>query len=382
MPRYSRQARVDLCDIGVFHAGMHLMKTFILSLLVIPNIAFAAVKLPLEKLKLPKGFSISIFAEVPHARSMAQSEDGRIFVGTRESDKVYVIQDGKVQVFAEGLSVPNGVAFKDGKLYVAEIPRIYEFNVPAKVTRPLKPARILAQTFPSDGHHGWKFIRFGPDGKLYVPVGANCNVCETGTEYGRIYRIDVNGTSKEVIAEGVRNTVGFDWDPLTKDFWFTDNGRDMLGDDMPPDELNHLTKVGQHFGFPYCHGKDIKDPEFGKNKDCAKYTPPVVELRAHVASLGMRFYTGAMFPKEYQNSVILAEHGSWNRSIPQGYRLTFVQLQNGQPIKVEGFVEGWLQNDEAWGRPVDVEVLRDGSLLVSDDKAGVIYRITYNPQGK
>ncbi|HWU42558.1 MAG TPA: PQQ-dependent sugar dehydrogenase, partial [Bdellovibrio sp.] len=294
----------------------------------------------------------------------------------RSGDKVHMIQNGKVQVFAQGLSVPNGVAYKDGKLYVAEISRILEFNVPDKITEPQKPVRVLPQTFPSDEHHGWKFIRFGPDRKLYVPVGANCNICDPGTEYARIYRIDVNGTSKELVAQGVRNTVGFDWDPVSKDFWFTDNGRDMLGDDVPPDELNHLTQLGQNFGFPYCHGKNIKDPEFG-TKDCAQFTPPVVELRAHVASLGMRFYTGNMFPKEFHNNIILAEHGSWNRTIPQGYRLTFVELKNNQPVKVTGFIEGWLQGDQAWGRPVDVEVLKDGSMLVSDDKAGVIYRITY-----
>ncbi|HEX7674967.1 MAG TPA: PQQ-dependent sugar dehydrogenase [Bdellovibrio sp.] len=340
------------------------------------SISFAAVKLPLAKLKMPPGFHISVFAEVPNARSIAQSPDGRIFVGTRTGDKVYMIENGKVSVFAEGLKEPNGVAVKDGKLYVAEIPRILEFNLPRKITRPQKPLRALPQTFPSDEHHGWKFIRFGPDGQLYVPVGANCNICETGTDYGRIYRIDVNGKSKEMVAQGVRNTVGFDWDPQTKDLWFTDNGRDMLGDDMPPDEVNHLTKVGEHFGYPYCHGKNLKDPEFGK-KDCAQFTPPVVELRAHVAALGMRFYTGSMFPPEYRNGIILAEHGSWNRTQPQGYRLTFVKLKDGKPIKVEGFIEGWLQGDEAWGRPVDVEVLKDGSLLVSDDKAGVIYRVTY-----
>lgn len=363
------------------------MKTLLLILLLIPAffispMASAAKKIPLEKLKLPPGFAISVFAEVPKARSMTQTDDGRVFVGTRDGDKVYVIQNGKVRIFAEGLSVPNGVAYKNGKLYVAEIPRIYEFAVPAQVTKPLKPTRTLSQTFPSDGHHGWKFIRFGPDGMLYVPVGANCNICETGTEYGRIFRIDVNGTNKELVAQGVRNTVGFDWDPLSKDLWFTDNGRDMLGDDLPPDELNHLTKLGQHFGFPYCHGTALQDPEFGKGKDCKQFTPPALELRAHVAALGMRFYAGSMFPKEYQNGVILAEHGSWNRSKKQGYRLTFVPIKNGQAQTAQAFVEGWLQGEEAWGRPVDVEVMKDGSLLVSDDEAGVIYRITYRGAGK
>ncbi|WP_445291995.1 PQQ-dependent sugar dehydrogenase [Bdellovibrio sp. BCCA] len=351
---------------------------FVGSLLFISS-GFAA-KLPLEKLKMPVGFKVSVWATVPGARSLAQAPDGRIFVGTRSGDKVYVVQNGKAQVLAQGLDTPNGVAYKDGKLYVAEISRILEFDVSKQTALPMKPSRILEQKFPSDTHHGWKFIRFGPDGLLYVPVGANCNICDPGKEYARIYKIDVNGNSKEEIAQGIRNTVGFDFHPTTKELWFTDNGRDWLGDDRPPDELNRLTKIGENFGFPGCHGKDILDPEFGKGKSCRNFTPPVAELRAHVAALGMRFYTGNMFPAEYKNSIILAEHGSWNRSTAQGYRLTFVKLNGSQVEKVDGFVEGWLQGDSAWGRPVDVEVLSDGSMLVSDDKAGVIYRVTY--QGK
>lgn len=352
----------------------------LLASLIFSSVGSAATELPLDKLKLPPGFKIVVWAEVPNARSMAQAPDGRIFVGTRESDKVYVVKNGKTQVLAQNLDTPNGVAYRDGKLYVGEVNRILEFDVSKQTSVPLKPVRILPQTFPSDAHHGWKFIRFGPDGKLYVPVGANCNICDPGKDYARIYRIDVNGTSKEEVAQGVRNTVGFDFQPGTKDLWFTENGRDMLGDDVPPDELNHLTKVGENFGFPFCHGKNILDPEFGKGKSCNGVTLPAAELRAHVAALGMRFYTGSMFPESYKNSIILAEHGSWNRSQPQGYRLTFAKINGASVEKVEGFVEGWLQGSSAWGRPVDVEVLKDGSLLVSDDKAGVIYRITY--QGK
>lgn len=351
----------------------------VLTSLFFSSLVFAA-KLPLEKLKLPQGFKISVWAEVPGARSLAQAPDGRIFVGSRGGDKVYVVQNGKTQVLALGLDTPNGVAYRDGKLYVAEISRILEFDVSKQTSLPLKPVRILEQKFPSDTHHGWKFIRFGPDGKLYVPVGANCNICDPGKDYARIYRIDVNGNSKEEVAQGVRNTVGFDFHPATQELWFTDNGRDWLGDDRPPCELNRLTKVGENFGFPACHGKDILDPEFGKGKSCKSFTAPVVELAAHVAPLGMRFYTGSQFPAAYQNSVILAEHGSWNRSTPQGYRLTFVKLNGSQVEKVETFIDGWLQGDSAWGRPVDVEVLKDGSLLVSDDKAGIIYKVTY--QGK
>ncbi len=357
-----------------------MLKVFSLTLTLINIIAGTLVSqaatLPLNKLKLPPGFQISVWAQVEGARSLAVAPDGRVFVGTRTGDKVHVIKDGKVQVFAAGLDKPNGVAFRDGKLYVAEISRILEFDASEKVKLPTKALRALPQKFPSDAHHGWKFIRFGPDGKLYVPVGANCNICDPGTEYARIYRIDVNGTSKEEVAQGVRNTVGFDFHPVSKELWFTDNGRDMLGDDIPPCEVNRLTQAGQNFGFPFCHGKNIQDPEFGR-KECSAFTPPVIELRAHVAPLGLRFYMGSMFPTSYKNSLIFAEHGSWNRSVPQGYRLTFAKLNGDKVEKVEGFIEGWLQGETAWGRPVDVEMMADGSLLVSDDKAGVIYRVSY-----
>lgn len=347
--------------------------TLIISMWLLPAVA---AKLPLEQLKLPAGFKISVYAEVPNARSLAQAPDGRIFVGTRAGDQVYVVENGKTSVFADRLDFPNGVAVRDGKLYVAEVSRVLEFDISKKGKQ--KPLRALPQTFPKDTHHGWKFIRFGPDGMLYVPVGANCNICDLGADYGRIYRIDVKGTSKTVVAEGVRNTVGFDWSPVDKSLWFTDNGRDWLGDDTPPDELNHLTKEGEHFGFPYCHGKSILDPEFGKGKNCKSYKAPEAELRAHVAALGMRFYTGSMFPADYHGAIILAEHGSWNRSQPQGYRLTLAKIKDGQVVAVEPFVEGWLRKDgSVWGRPVDVEVLKDGAMLVSDDKAGVVYKIIY-----
>jgi glucose/arabinose dehydrogenase len=233
--------------------------------------------------------------------------------------------------------------------------------------------------YPKETHHGWRVIRFGPDGMLYVAVGAPCNVCE---RYGIITRFKL-GAPPEVFARGVRNSVGYDWHPQTGELWFTDNGRDMLGDDVPPDELNHAPRAGMHFGFPYCHGGNISDPQFGRRRACNEFTPPAQQLAPHAAALGMRFYTGQQFPAEYRNRIFIAEHGSWNRSAKIGYRIMMVTLRDNKPVKYEVFAEGWLQGDSAWGRPVDVVVAPDGALLVSDDKAGVIYRISYRgPSGR
>ena len=342
--------------------------------------------LPLDKIKLPPGFRISVYANnIPDARSMALSPDGTLFVGNRGKDKVFAVLDHdkdnkaeEVLTIARGLNMPNGVAYRNGALYVAEVNRILRFdNIEENLRTPPKPV-IVNDTYPRDTGHGWKFIRFGPDEKLYVPVGAPCNICEREDErYASITRMNSDGRGVEVFAHGVRNSVGFDWDPQTKELWFTDNGRDYLGDNVPPDELNHAPRQGMHFGFPYFHGKAIADPEFGWKRKLEEFTPPAQELGPHVASLGMRFYTGTMFPARYRNQIFIAEHGSWNRSAPIGYRLTVVRLQNGAPITYEIFAEGWLQGQNAWGRPVDVLVMPDGSLLVSDDKAGVIYRISY-----
>lgn len=360
-----------------------MIRGFLIFLLFICGPVLAAKPLPLDKINLPPGFKISVFAEAPGARSLAIAPSGTVFVGSRGmggEHNVYRIKNGKVDVIAKDFKSPNGVAFKDGKLYVGDIDKVTVLtDAENKSGKDLNP-KVLPQRFPTDTHHGWKFIRFGPDGKLYVPVGANCNICDIGKEYARIYRIDVNGTAKEEVAVGVRNTVGFDFHPTTKEMWFTDNGRDWLGDDQPPDELNRLSRPGQDFGFPYCHGKNLPDPEF-KNKKCGEHTPPEVELRAHVAALGLRFYTGKQFPSEFENQIFLAEHGSWNRAKPQGYRLTLVKLSK-DGAKAEAFAEGWLQGDDAWGRPVDVEIYKDGSLLVSDDKAGVVYQISYSPPKK
>jgi glucose/arabinose dehydrogenase len=341
-----------------------------------------AQRLPLDTIKLPPGFRISVFADnVPEARSMALGPDGVLFVGTR-GNRVYAVRyEGdkatRVTTLASGLNVPNGVAFRDGALYVAEISRILRFDdIVAHLDSPPRPA-VVTDRFPGDRGHGFKFIRFGPDGWLYVPVGMPCNVCERDPDrYGLISRIRPDGSGYQVFARGVRNSVGFDWDPRTQELWFTDNGRDMLGDDLPSDELNHAPKAGMHFGFPYCHQGDTQDPEF-RRRGCGEFVPPVVKLGAHVASLGMRFYAGEAFPAEYRGNIFVAEHGSWNRSTKIGYRIARVVVEGSRAVKHEVFAEGWLQGRSAWGRPVDVQPMPDGSLLVSDDEAGVIYRISY-----
>ncbi|HLA39721.1 MAG TPA: sorbosone dehydrogenase family protein [Candidatus Glassbacteria bacterium] len=365
------------------------MKFRIVLFLLVLSLPAVAGELPLDTIRLPSGFRISLYADnVPGARSMALGPNGTLFVGTRGEGKVYAVLDrngddraDQVVTLAAGLNMPNGVAFRDGALYVAEVNRILRYDgIEARLGNPPKPATINSD-FPSDTLHGWKFIRFGPDGLLYVPVGAPCNICEPDpTRYAAIFRIRPDGTGLEQFARGVRNTVGFDWDPASGELWFTDNGRDWLGNDRPPDELNRASRAGLHFGYPYCHGREIADPEFGARQSCGKSTPPIVELGPHVAALGMRFYTGNQFPTEYRGQIFIAEHGSWNRFPPSGYRITLVRLQDNRPASREVFAEGWLQGLTAWGRPVDVQVMQDGALLVSDDKAGAIYRISY--QGK
>ena len=363
----------------------------ILLLQVIWGIACAPAKnkkdVYLGDIRLPPGFSINIYAtNVENARSLVLGESGTLFVGTRSAGKVYAVVDrnhdakaDEVITIAEGLNMPNGVAFREGSLYVAEVNRVLRYDrIESRLKNPPKPV-IVTDSFPKDPQHGWKFIRFGPDGKLYVPVGAPCNVCERSNEiYSSITRINAVGGTPEIFAHGVRNTVGFDWHPNTGVLWFTDNGRDWLGDDLPPDELNRASQKGMHFGFPYCHGGTISDPEFGKKRKCEEIVPPSIALGPHVAALGMRFYTGTMFPDLYQNQIFIAEHGSWNRTSPIGYRISLVRLHGSQAISYGVFAEGWLKNGRAWGRPVDVLVMPDGALLVSDDRAGVIYRISYN----
>lgn len=348
--------------------------------------AYSASKLSLETITLPPGFSISIYADnVPGARSLTLSPNGTLFVGTRQEGKVYAVLDHKrtnvadvVLTLAHGLNVPNGVAFHDGALYVAEVNRILRYdNIEARLTNPPPPV-VVNDSYPRDTHHGWKFIRVGPDGRLYVPVGAPCNICQRGdARYASITRLQLDGTGFAVVAHGVRNSVGFDWHPETKELWFTDNGRDWLGDDLPPDELNHAPQLGLHFGFPYCHGKDITDREFGTKRPCSDFVPPALDLGPHVAALGMRFYTGTMFPPAYRNQIFIAQHGSWNRSQKIGYRVMRVRLEGNRVAEYTAFAEGWLREGQVWGRPVDVQIMPDGALLVSDDYAGAIYRVSY-----
>lgn len=338
----------------------------------------------IDKIKLPPGFNIEVYIDnIPNARSMVLSPSGTLFVGTRDLGKVYAVKDKKVITIADGLNMPNGVAFKNGSLYVAEVSRILRFdNIESKLAHPPKPV-VVNDSFPKDKHHGWKFVAFGPDGKLYVPVGAPCNNCvRQDPRYASIMRMNPDGSSLEIFAKGVRNTVGFDWHPKTRELWFTDNGKDMMGNDIPPDELNRAPRKGMNFGFPYCHGGTISDPEFGSQHKCSEFVPPVQALAPHAAALGMRFYTGQMFPKEYRDQIFIAEHGSWSRDQKIGYRVMLVKLKGDKAVEYAPFAEGWLQGQSAWGRPVDLLVDKDGALLVSDDEAGVIYRISYRSNSK
>ena len=347
------------------------------------------VGLHLKSIQLPAGFKIKLFAkDVDGARSLAVGEKGTVFVGSRDKGAVYALPDAdgdgkadRVVTIARGLDSPNGVAFRDGALYVAEIGRIIRFDaIESHLDSPPAPV-VVNDSFSKEGTHGWKFIRFGPDGKLYVPVGAASNVGVYEDErFATMMRMNPDGSGLEIFARGIRNTVGFDWDPETGELWFTDNGRDWLGDDIPPDELNHAPLPGLHFGFPYRFGQNQPDPEYGDKIPAGLVTvPAALDLPAHAASLGMRFYNGGMFPEQYQGNVFIAEHGSWNRTTPIGYRISLVRMEAGRAVSYEVFAQGWLEARSAWGRPVDVLVMPDGSLLVSDDRGDAVYRISYGP---
>ena len=357
----------------------------------------APPQLPLDTIKLPPGFAIEVYATgVDNARQMALGANGTLFVGSRTARKVYAIVDrdkdnkaDQVYTIATGLRSPSGITFRDGSLYVAEINRVIRYDgIESKLDAPPEPA-VVNDKLPTEAHHGWKYLAFGPDGWLYVPVGAPCNVCERTDDerFGTILRMKADGSGLEVFARGIRNTVGFDWHPQSRELWLAENGRDNLGDDVPPDELLRAHKPGLHFGFPYCHGGDTPDPEFGAKRPCKEFEPPALKLGAHVAAIGMKFYTGRMFPAQYRNQIFVAEHGSWNRSTPQGYRVMLVKVEKNKAVSYTPFAEGWLRGirqsrgsttlGDAWGRPADVLVMPDGSLLIADDEADVIYRVTY-----
>ncbi|MGZ5007879.1 MAG: PQQ-dependent sugar dehydrogenase [Methylobacter sp.] len=369
---------------------MHIIKAIMFTLFLInPCLTFALqenYQALLKQLHVPAGFSLSVFADnLPNARSLALGDNGVIFVGTGSGDSVYAVQDtnndgvaDKRYVIADHLYMPNGVVYKDGSLYVAEINRIIRFdNIIQQLANPPKPVVIYDQ-FPSDQHHGWKYLRFGPDNKLYTAIGAPCNICEPEKPvYSSLVRLNADGSGNEILARGIRSSVGFDWQPGTNALFFTDNGRDYLGDDLPPDELNQWTTIGEHFGFPYCHGGDVLDPEFSAGKNCRQFTAPAWKFKAHMAPLGMRFYLGSQFPADYKNQLFVALHGSWNRSIPQGYRVALVKFNQGKPVSENVFIDGWLTNNNVLGRPVDILEMPDGSLLISDDSLGLIYKVEY-----
>jgi len=349
-------------------------------------LATAPDKLPLDKLKVPAGFNLEVYAAgMANARSLALGDKGTVFVGSRTVDKVYAIinKDGKreVKIVASGLYRPNGVAFKDGTLYIAELSKVSKIEkIEDNLDNPPKPV-VIYDNLPKDEAHGWKFIAIGPDNKLYVPVGQPGNNVLHDADHGQIRRINLDGTGAEVIALGVRNTVGFDWNPETKQLYFTDNGRDWLSEDVPNDELNRVTKVGEDFGAPYCYQGNIPDPEFGWGHSCSEFTPPVGLMGPHAAALGMRFYTGKMFPASFKNQIIIARHGSWNKTNKFGGDVVVAHLNKDGTVKnLEPLITGFLQDNKYVGRPVDVMQLKDGSILVSDDWNGAVYRVSYGKQ--
>lgn len=361
------------------------MRFMLLFTLVLLSATVAAAPPPVDRLTVPDGFHVAVYSDqVPAARGMALGEKGTLFVGSMAAGKVYALTDtdhdgkaDKVRVVARGLNMPVGVAFHDGDLYVSAVDRILVLrDIENHLDDPPRPA-VVTDDLPDKRHHGWRFIAFGPDGRLYVPVGAPCNICDPEPPFASLLSMRPDGSDVKTAARGIRNTVGFDWQPDSGKLWFTDNGRDMLGDDQPSDELDRIDRPGQHFGYPYCHAGDIPDPEFGKGHDCDDYAPPALKLGAHVAALGMRFYTGNRFPRNYRGAIFIAQHGSWNRSSKVGYRVMAVRVDGDKVLDYTPFLTGFEKDETSWGRPVDVQPLPDGSLLVSDDQAGAIYRVTY-----
>jgi len=340
-------------------------------------------EIPVHLLRVPPGFRVELWASGLHnARSLSLGERGTVFVGSRTAGNVYAVVDRgdrrEVHTIARGLQQPTGITFRDGALFVAETSRILRFDrIEDSLAAPPTPV-VVYDRLPKETHHGWRYIGFGPDGALYVSIGAPCNVCEPSPQHAQIRRIVLDTGAEAVFARGVRNSVGFDWHPVTRELWFTDNGRDWADADRVPDELNRVGKPGEHFGFPYCHGRDFPDPEFGRANACSAFTPPVLELGPNVAALGMRFYDGGMFPSAYRNNAFIALRGSWNREQKTGFAVMRVALDAaGKPSEYEPFVQGWLQLDRFWGRPADVLVMPDGALLISDDYTGALFRVAY-----
>ncbi len=358
---------------------------FACAMLALPAEAEEGLEANLAKIKLPPGFRIDLYAEVPAARSMAIGKPmGVVFVGSRQEMVHAVIDRDKdrradeVVKILDGLNVPNGMAFDAGFLYIAEQDKISKFAAPEFDIYKQFNLGPIYEGLPNEFLHGWRYIAIGPDRKLYVAVGAPCNICEPKGLEGTIIRMNLDGSGMEVYARGVRNSVGMDFHPKTGELFFTDNGADGLGDDEPPDELNHAPEPGMFFGYPYYAGGATRSPDFKDKTPPKDSVMPVVEFGAHHAPLGIHFYRGKMFPEEYRGDAFVAQHGSWNRSVPAGYRIMRVRFDDqGRPTGKEVFAEGWLQGEEAWGRPVDIKELADGSLLVSDDFAGAIYRISY-----
>jgi len=340
-------------------------------------------EIPISKIKVPQGFKVELWAHsLPNARVMVWGDKGTLFVSSRVAGNVYAIveQGGQrvTKTLAKGLNLPNGVAFKNGTLYIAEIHRITKIDgIEDKLDNPGE-LKVVYDTLPKDVPHGWKYLAFGPDGKLYFNIGAPCNICIPPDTHANISRINPDGSGFEYWAHGVRNSVGFDWHPDTKELYFSNHARDWMGEDVPNDTFHHAPKKGLHFGYPYCHQGDIPDPQFGKGRSCGEFAPPLLKTGPHVGGNGVMFYTGAQFPAEYKNRAFLTQRGAWNRTQKTGYKVMMVTLRPGDVPKYETFAEGWLENNQPWGRPNYTLQMKDGSILLSDDYAGAIYRISYS----
>ncbi|WP_428034606.1 PQQ-dependent sugar dehydrogenase [Amphritea sp.] len=344
---------------------------------------------PLDQLRLASGFQISVAAEAANARQIALGEPGTLFVGSRRAGQVYRLKDTngdgiyeQREILLQGLNMPSGIAWRNGDLYIAAVSRILKVANADNVKTDSIQAQLVTDHLPNITHHGWKYLKFGPDGDLYFNLGAPCNIClSEDPRFASIMKLNLESGQQSIVARGIRNSVGFSWHPLTNELWFSDNGRDNLGDDRPDDELNRLTQPGQHFGFPFVHAGDIPDPQLYQGQPFEAFQPPILKLGAHVAPLGLTFYTGDQFPDSDKNTLFIAEHGSWNRSSKVGYRVIRVDTSVTPPTQTL-FIEGWLNGQSAWGRPVDIVTDRDGSLLISDDQAGLIYRVSYRAGNK